>query len=95
MDRDVLVVAGGPTRLVEVRSTDLGIVRVDAATLRPTGTWAEPSVVSGLGFDQAGDRLYVAMPGRVETLDPVTGSEIGMTPAPVTAGPTSVEALAT
>ena len=82
-DGTTLLVANGAT-----------IVRVDAATLRPMGTWPAPSVVSGLGFDQTGDRLYVAMPGRVETLDPVTGSEIGMTPAPVTAGPTYVEAVA-
>jgi hypothetical protein len=75
-------------------STGKSIVTLDAMTLVPLAKWNLPSPASGLGVTLDGERLYVAMPGRVEALNAATGASVWSMRVPGVQGIRSVSSAA-
>ena len=60
------------------------LVAIDTTSLRPRLRWTAAGPVRGLGTSADGLHLYAAMQDEVAVMDPSTGREMGMLPAPTT-----------
>jgi hypothetical protein len=70
-----------------------GVVALNSTTLRLTQAWALGGPITGLGFSADGSRMYVAMPDKVEVVDPANGHTLRAVTAPQTGSIEYVGAL--
>jgi hypothetical protein len=53
------------------------VTAIDTETLNVTRRWSTGGGVSGLGLSLDGERLYVALPDRLEVLSAASGDDLG------------------
>ena len=58
------------------------VVALGATTLEVTDRWMVAPGLEGLAVSGDGQRLYAAAGNEIHVLDPASGAEMGMTPAP-------------
>jgi hypothetical protein len=69
------------------------IVSIDADAMRASPPWSLGGTLVGLTLSPDGRRLYAALPGRIEQLEPSTGAVQSTISAPGLAGIAAIEAI--
>ncbi len=82
--------ADGATLYIGTASGEGAITAIDTSSFAPTHTWSVGGPVSGLGLSRDGERLYVALAGGIEVLDPTNGTELRRVSVP---SPSPIEAI--
>jgi hypothetical protein len=85
------VSADGTTLFVGAGRT---ILEIDTGSLTVTKRIAADGDVTGIGLSSKGGRLYAAIGGELEVLDPTSGSKLGAVPVPTPSPVLQVTALA-
>jgi hypothetical protein len=68
---------GGRTLFVGTAGDGGAVTAIDTETLNVTRRWSTGGGVSGLGLSLDGERLYVALPDRLEVLSAASGDDLG------------------
>ena len=80
----------GSTLFVGTAGGDGSVTTIDTSSFDATETWSTSAPVSGLGTSLDGERLYVAVAGRLEVLSVSTGRDLGDVSVP---SPAPIEAI--
>lgn len=83
---------GGDGRTLYIGRGD-AIVSIDTDTMRVTAPWSLGGTLAGLTLSPDGRRLYAAVPGRIEQLEPSTGAVQASIAAPGLTGIAAIEAI--
>jgi DNA-binding beta-propeller fold protein YncE len=83
---------GGEGRTLYIGRGD-AIVSIDTDTMRVSAPWSLGGTLAGLTLSPDGRRLYAAVPGRIEQLEPSTGAVQASISAPGLTGIAAIEAI--